>query len=165
MSLQYPVRACWMKRGQQKKLPAFATSQREYLHLFGAYNWATNQVHTLAVERKNSDSFITFLEQLFVQLYPIGRVVLVLDNASYHHSAAVGAMLSLFQHRLYVFWLPAYCPELNLIERFWLFLKATATANKLFTSRALLQDNVMRVVAQQNNLNCPTRMLFSNYFR
>lgn len=130
-----------------------------------AYNWATDKLHTLTVERKNSESFIAFLEQLLVALYPTGRVVLVLDNASYHHNPMVRALLSLFQHRVYVFWLPAYCPELNLIERFWLFLKATATANKLFASRSMLEANVMRVVAQQNDPACSTRMTFSKDFQ
>lgn len=165
MSLQYPLRACWMRRGQQKRLPAFTASQRSYLHLVGAYNWGNDQVHTLSVERKNSASFIAFLEYLLVQLYPTGVVVLVMDNASYHHSLAVRATLSLFQHRVRVVRLPAYCPELNLIERFWLFLKATATANKLFASRVLLEANVMQVVANQNDPNSSTRMAFSKVFR
>jgi len=165
MSLQYPIRACWMKRGQQKRLPAFTAPQRSYLHLVGAYNWGSDQVHTLSVERSNSASFIAFLEYLLVQVYPTGVVMLVMDNASYHHSLAVRATLSLFQHRVRVIRLPAYCPELNLIERFWLFLKATATANKLFASRALLEENVNRIVVCQNDPTSSTRMAFSKIFR
>lgn len=154
-----------MKRGQQKQLPAFAAPQRDYRHWMGALNWATSRVHLRQVERKNSESFIAFLEQLFVHDYPTGCVILVMDNASYHHSAAVQAMLSLVQHRVFVFWLPAYCPELNLIERFWLFLKATATANKLFPSPQALEQNVMRVVAHQNDTTSTLRMTFSKDFR
>jgi transposase len=154
-----------MKRGQQKKLPAFADTHRDYLHLIGAYNWKTDAVHTLSVERKNSESFIAFLEYLLTQIYPTGIVIVVLDNAAYHHSKVVRAVLSLFQHRVRVIWLPAYCPELNLIERFWLFLKSTATANKLFLSRALLEQNVLRVIAHQNDPSATNRMSFSNYFR
>ncbi|MCC6803479.1 MAG: transposase [Anaerolineae bacterium] len=89
----------------------------------------------------------------------------MMDNASYHHSAAVRATLSLFQHRVWVIRLPAYCPELNLIERVWLFLKATATANKLFTSRSLLEENVRQVVASQNDSTSPVQMAFSKNFR
>jgi putative transposase len=154
-----------MRRGQQQKLPAFSAPQRSYLHLVGAYNWGNDRVHTLTVERKNSTSFIAFLEYVLVQVYPTGVVILVMDNASYHHSAAVRATLSLFQHRVRVVYLPAYCPELNLIERFWLFLKATATANKLFASRAFLEENVSQIIASQNDPTSSMRLLFSKNFQ
>ncbi|KAB2904000.1 MAG: hypothetical protein F9K27_11200 [Anaerolineae bacterium] len=36
--------------------------------------------------------------------------------------------MSLFEHRVQVFWLPQYCPELNIIERFWMHLRHTAWA-------------------------------------
>ena len=59
------------------------------------------------------------------------KVVLVLDNASYHRSYASLAALALFEERLRVIWLPKYCPFLNPIERFWLHLKTLAAANHL----------------------------------
>jgi len=51
-------------------------------------------------EKKNSETFIAFLEELLVKKYPTGRIVLVLDNASYHKSGSALAALSLFEHRL-----------------------------------------------------------------
>jgi hypothetical protein len=94
-----------MKRGQQKPIPAFS-GKREYLHVIGAYNWRTDQVTSLEVERKNSESFVAFLEKLLIETYPTQSVILVMDNASYHYSAAVRAALSLFAHRVHVVWLP-----------------------------------------------------------
>lgn len=164
-SLNYPVRCCWMKRGQQKQLPAFSARQREYLHLIGAYNWHSAGVTVVPVERKNSQSFIAFLEYLLLEVYVNAVVVLVLDNASYHHSAAVRAALSLFEHRVAVVWLPEYCPELNLIERFWLHLKATATANTLYPSRQALEENLTRCLQQQNDPSDPYRLTFSKVFQ
>jgi len=66
-------------------------------------------------------SFIGFLERLLIQQYPTGRVVLVMDNASYHKSAPALAALSLFEHRVMVIWLPTYCSDLNPIEVVFLF--------------------------------------------
>jgi hypothetical protein len=102
-----------MKRGQQKEIPAF-TGKREYLHVIGAYNWRSAPVSHVNVERKNSDTFITFLEQLISQ-YPTQSLILVMDNPSYHHSAKVQALLSLLEQRVRLFWLLQYCPELNII--------------------------------------------------
>jgi len=76
---------------------------------------------------------------LLVRRYPTKRVVLVMDNASYHKSAPALAALSLFEHRVLVVWLPPYCSDLNPIERFWRYLKDHACANKL-------QDNIEEVV-------------------
>lgn len=152
-----------MKRGQQKEIPAFS-GKREYLHVIGAYNWQSAQVSHLMVERKNSDTFITFLEQLVVR-YPTQSVILVMDNASYHHSAKVQALLSLLEHRVRVFWLPQYCPELNIIERFWLYLKQTVAANKLYRSITELRQQVFRLLVKQNDPSSSERLLFHHFFR
>ena len=152
-----------MKRGQQKEIPAFS-GKRAYLHVIGGYNWRTAQVSHLTVERKNSDTFIAFLEQLLAE-YPSQSLILVMDNASYHHSAKVQAFLSLVEHRLQVFWLPQYCPELNVIERFWLHLKQTVAANKLYRSMADLRQQVQRLFTKQNDLFGFERLLFHHFFR
>jgi transposase len=163
LSLNYPLRSCWMKRGQQKAIPAF-TGKRDYLHVIGAYNWASAQLSHLTVERKNSDTFIAFVEQLATE-YPTQSLILVMDHASYHHSAKVQAMLSLLEHRLQVFWLPQYCPELNVIERFWLHLKQTVAANQLYRSIADLQQQVLHLFSQQNDIFGSERLLFHHFFQ
>ncbi|MEZ4706712.1 MAG: transposase [Caldilineaceae bacterium] len=75
----------------------------EALSSLGAYNWATDEV-----------------------------IWLVMDNASYHHSAAAEATLAFFEDDgLIPCWLPPHCSNLNPIERFWWHLKDFAFANKL----------------------------------
>jgi transposase len=153
-----------MKRGQQKTIPAFS-GKRQYLHVIGAYNWRNDVVTCLDVERKNSDTFIEFLEKLLIETYPTQAVVLVMDNASYHYSAKVQAVLSLFEHRVQILWLPQYCPELNMIERFWLHLKHTAWANKLYLSLESLRQAVNQVLQKQNESSSLERLTFSKFFR
>ena len=160
MSLRFPIRACWMKRGQQKRLPA-PTNIRQYHHLIGAYNWCTDVVSALHVEWKNSQTFIEFLEYLLLECYPGQRVILVMDNASYHHSRPVEAALSLFEHRVSVIWLPARCPDLNPIERYWRHLKDLACANKLFATLEILAASVEQILSAQTNLDSELRFAFS----
>lgn len=105
MSLKYPLQKCWMKRGQQKRLPAF-TGQHHYLHYIGAYNWRTDQVDCCPLTRKDSEGFIAFLEWIMLERYPQQDVILILDNASYHHSAAVQAAIAVFEARLRIFGCP-----------------------------------------------------------
>jgi transposase len=148
-----------MRRGQQKHLDA-APGPQSFHHLIGALDWATEQVTTTTVAVKNSQTFIEFVEYVMTECYPAGGVVMVMDNAPYHRSAAVQAALSLYEHRLLVFWLPPYCPTLNPIERFWRHLKDTATANKLFLTASALLDNLARVIEAQNQPVHPLRMSF-----
>ena len=152
-----------MQRGQQKRIPAFSVANRSY-HLMGAYNWRTDQVFSQAVECKNSQTFIQFLEYLLVECFPTQKIVLVMDNASYHRSQTVQAALSLFEPRVRVFWLPKYCPTLNSIERFWRHLKDLACANKLDLSLENLAVRVDTIMGYQNSHDHILKMSFlKNY--
>jgi len=150
-----------MKIGQQKRIPATQPGEKQKRHIFGGYNWLEDTMTWTVAKTKNSATFIDFLEELLVKNYPTGRVVLVMDNASYHKSASALAALSLFEQRVMFVWLPSYCSDLNPIERFWRHLKDLACANKL-------QDNIEDVVNSSekilHELNLPTsdlRLLLS----
>ena len=145
LTLDPPLRACWMKIGKQKRIPATQPGQKQKQHIFGGYNWLKDTMTWTVAKTKNSSTFIEFLEELLVKNYPTGRVVLVMDNASYHKSASALAALSLFEHRVLLVWLPPYCSDLNPIERFWRHLKDLACANKL-------QDNIEAVVTSAENI-------------
>lgn len=164
MSLDYPLRKCWMKRGQQTRLPAH-TGNRDLVHLMGGYDWATDALHTLSVARKTSSQFITFLEHLCLQVYPAEALVLVMDNVSYHHSAPVRALLSLLQPRVQVLWLPKYSPDLNPIERLWLHLKNIVAANRLYPSLEALQASLQAFLLVQNSSDHPLRFVSAKSFR
>lgn len=144
-----------MKRGQQKCIPTPGNQQR--LHLFGAYRWEDDTITYRAAERKNSQAFIEFLEYLFVERYPTGHFILVLDNASIHKSAASLAALSLFEHRVTVIWLPAYCSDLNPIERFWRYLKEQVCINTLYPDMRELLQAVIGQLERQNDCDFQDR--------
>lgn len=134
-----------MKQGYQKRIPATQPGTRQKVHIFGGYDWAQDTITWTSAERKNSSHFIEFLEHLLVNEYPTGRVVVVMDNASYHKSAPAQAALSLFEHRILVVWLPVYCSDLNPIERFWRHLKDLACSNKL-------QDDILEVLKSAEHI-------------
>jgi len=152
-----------MKRGQRKTIPAPGSPR--YTHTFGAYNWRTGQVAYQTKDHKNSDSFIEFIEHIMLTTYPAVKVIMVLDNASYHRSKASMAALRLFEERLHVVWLPTYCPFLNVIERFWLHLKLLAAANHLHRDIDELIHAIDDTIAHQNHPGHPDRLDFARNFR
>ena len=115
----------------------------------------------MSAAKKNSASFCLFIEYLMQQVPDDRPIVLVLDNASFHHSRVSEAMLAYFEDRSMVFWLPPYCSDLNPIERFWRHLKESACANRLFKAIQDMVDSVDKVLAIQNNLTHSDRFLFS----
>lgn len=152
-----------MYRGQQKRIAA-ASGPQNFQHVIGALDWQTAEVSYTITSVKNSQTFIEFLEHLMTNCYPTGGLVLVMDNAPYHRSAAVKAALSLYEHRLLVFYLPPYCPTLNPIERFWRHLKDIALANKLFLTIENLLANLEQVLTSQNQVQHPLRMSLNKLF-
>lgn len=156
--LSYLVR-CWMRKGQQKRIAT--PGQQRWLHYFGAYNWRTDEIITMHANQKNSETFCEFLEYLLPFLPSDRPVVLVLDNASIHHSQVSEALLAYLDNRFLVYWLPPYCSDLNPIERFWRHLKELACADYLFTSLEQLLASIARTLALQNDLSHPDRLLFS----
>lgn len=161
LNLEPPLRACWMKKGQQKCIPALHPGTKQHRHILGAYCWNDDTIDWQVVDWKNSETFIQFMEHLWVEKYPTGSIILVMDNVSYHKSAATLAALSLFEQRVMVLWLPPYCPELNLIERYWLHLKNLACANKLHDT---IQDVLVSAeffLTEQNSQDSKFRLSFS----
>lgn len=149
MRLNAPVIKCWMKRGRQKRLPLF-TGTRQSQMLAGTLNWHTGHVHVKELAHLNTEALIAYFEWLFIAIYPTQTVVVVMDNASFHHSAALQPALAWFDDRVLVVWLPPYSPDLNPIERFWKHLKANC-ANYLFQS---IQDVVVYVHQLLHFQNC-----------
>ena len=97
-------------------------------------------------------------------IYPDQKVILVLDNASFHKSRMAQAVLSLFEERLQLIWLPKYSPFLNMIERFWQYLKDLANVNHLHSSLQALIDCTNYHLRTQNDFDNPKRFTYAKTY-
>jgi len=75
------------------------------------------------------------LEMLDQKYFYAKEIIVILDNASYHYSQEVRDVIESSQ-RLKLVYLPPYSPELNLIERVWLFFKKNVLYNKYYENLA-----------------------------
>jgi len=98
-----------------------AASGRQRFNVLGAWNAVTRQL--IAVTNTTVVNTETMCELLgkIAALGLTGPITLVLDNARYQHNAAVKALAT--QLGITLLFLPAYSPNLNLIERLWKFIK------------------------------------------
>ena len=125
-----------MNKGCQKPIPT--PGQQLWRHIFGAYNWATDEVIYLLSEKRNCDALIAFLVHLVAQHSGERPLVIVLDNGSIHRSQACQDAFTLLEYQLLPLFLPRYCSQLNPIARFWKHLKSSACGNKLFSDMEAL---------------------------
>ena len=119
----------WAVVAEQPEVPA--PGQNEKKVVYGGVNYATGRITHTVADAKSGWNFIAFLLVL-LRTYAGRKIRLVCDNARFHKTKAVRAFLDKHADRITIFWLPPYCPSLNLIERLWGHLKRTILANVLF---------------------------------
>ena len=142
----------WAKRGADLRVEAPGKALK--CAMLGVRESVTGELTVHTSRTKRSTDFIALLEKIDVLYGPGTRVnpvpvVLVLDNGPIHTSRASQVALA-SRPWLTVEWLPKYAPELNAIERDWLWLKRDWLANQLFGSFEQLERRIHWSVAQMN---------------
>jgi transposase len=124
----------WIRRGHDRELKS--NHGRVNVNINGALNWPDRTVVHLEAEKITSDAMITLFDRLAARHPTATAIDVVLDNASYNRSAAIKAYLARDGCRIRLVYLPAYSPNLNLIERLWWFLKKTTLWNEHYPTFA-----------------------------
>ena len=119
----------WSRVGSQPQVPSPGKNDKKVV--YGGVDYVSGRITYTVAASKSGLNFLAFLVAL-VKAYAGRKIRLVCDNGRFHHTKAVTKWLSEHRDVLEVFWLPPYCPSLNLIERLWGHLKRTVLANVLF---------------------------------
>ena len=127
----------WAPVGQQPEVPAPGKNEKKVV--YGGVDYNTGQLTYTVADTKCGGSFLAFLMALLLA-YAGKKIRLVCDNGRFHTTKAVQAFLDAHREQMEVYWLPPYCPSLNLIERLWGHMKRTVLANVLY---ATLSDLVV----------------------
>ena len=107
----------WIYKGETKTIKS--NSGRSRLNLNGALNLEHMEITILSEKTINTHAMMRLILTL-EEKQPAGEIFLVVDNASYNHSYELHLFLS--DHpRVHLKYLPAYSPNLNIIERLWKF--------------------------------------------
>lgn len=151
----------WFPIGQQPVVPSAGQDQR--LPVFGALNPLTGRLHIHLPGGKTAAGFVGHLEAL-CRTYRTQHLFVFLDNSSIHHAKMVQRFLADHRDRITLIWNAPYCPELNLIERYWGHLKAKATNNYFFGSVEKLEQAVRDAVRTFNRspdlrMNCSLEIM------
>lgn len=116
----------WIYKGSNKAIQTTATQKR--VHIFGALSYSTNELIVIEDTTINSQSVIAILEKLKFNHRPGTIINCILDNAKYQKSSVVQEYI-VNNPNIKLHYLPAYSPNLNLIERLWKFMHKHVTNN------------------------------------
>jgi len=118
----------WARVGVQPQVDTYG--QRKTAHIFGAVSLhKTPRFHYMFASVFNGDTFLAFLKQLVSQSRR--KLFLILDNGPCHNLTRDGkAWLGRNQHRIELYRLPPYSPNLNPIEGAWKETKKRTTHNR-----------------------------------
>lgn len=132
----------WVKRGSRPTQPYYGGHVRQ--NVVGAINPADGQLVSLIVPHNDTEIFQAFLDTMAKEVPQENgkRVILVLDNASWHKSK------SLDWHHIEAKFLPPYSPDFNPIERLWQHLKSHYLAGFLTKRGTELSDKIYESIQE-----------------
>jgi transposase len=131
----------WVKTG----------SGRKRFNVLGALNFVTKKVETVTNDTYiKSDSVVMMLEYL-AQKYIGKPIKIILDNASYQRCELVVNKAK--QLNIELLFLPAYSPNLNLIERVWKFVKSKLLGASYVDAFADYCENISDFVGNLDSVN------------
>lgn len=122
---------------------------RKRFNVLGALNAVTREVLVLANETYINSQTICEMLWKIAENVGHGQITVVLDNARYQKCALVkGYAESLGIELLY---LPSYSPNLNLIERFWRFIKKEILYSKYYENFSQFKSAISRCIEQPDD--------------
>jgi transposase len=142
----------WIKRGRSVHLRT--NSGRNRLNVLGAYSPDAGDLLSLEGRESCDGERVAQLLKKIRAANPGKRLLLVLDNAPYNHASTVKQAAA--KLRIELLYLPPYSPNLNLIERFWKFLKRKVARNRYYATfaefRTAIQNVLNNIAAYRDDL-------------
>ena len=152
----------WIEVGEKKQIRS--NTGRKRINLHGVINSEdVTDIEVLNEETINADSVIRLLELLLVK-HTGGMIYVIVDNARYYHAKKVTAFLT--DHpRVRLVYLPAYAPNLNLIERLWLLFKRKILYNQYYGEFAQFERACMHFFSNFKRYKKEAESLLTDNFQ
>ena len=122
----------WIPKGME----AFVKSNtgRQRLNINGAVNPHTGEIIASEYQTVNAEATMDLLDKIRKHHGENGQINVFLDRARYNYSRAVRRHAKKLKINLQ--YLPAYSPNLNLIERVWHYMKKEVMYNRYYETYA-----------------------------
>ena len=109
----------WQRKDNPILLPA---AKGKFLNVVGLMTRKNNLFFEVLETTFDTDKIISFIDSFVAQT--IKKTIVILDNSPIHKSKKfIAKMVEWKENDVYIFFLPPYSPELNLIEILWKRIK------------------------------------------
>lgn len=138
----------WAEKGSR---PAVIKQTRyEWAYMYAAVDPSTGESSALLARHVNTETMNAFLEITSKELAADEHVVMVMDRAGWHVSKKL-----VVPANITILHLPPYSPELNPVERLWLYIKSHFLSNRVFAD----YDHLVRAGGDAYRAMEPQRVL------
>lgn len=124
----------WMRKGLTRELKS--NHGRVHLNINGALSWHERTILHRQEDKITSAAMIALFAEIEARHPTATAIPVVIDNARYNHSKELRDWLARAGCRIRPVYLPSYAPNLNMIERFWRFMKRKVLHNKYYPTLA-----------------------------
>ena len=129
-----------------RRLFVKAPSGRQRLNVLAALNAISHELCTVENLTYITAETVCELLRLLAGAYQGVPISVILDNARYQRCALVQAVAQ--ELGIELLYLPVYSPNLNLIERFWRFVKKQCLYSKYYPDSESFQQAILTCIQQ-----------------
>jgi transposase len=123
-----------------------APAGRKRFNVLGALDAVTHELITITNDTYINALCICELLTKIAECYPRMAITLILDNAKYQKCKIVWDLAASLNIEL--LYLPAYSPNLNLIERLWKFVKKQCLYSKYYSDFTLFKSAITECLSK-----------------
>ena len=129
-TLSTKITCGWIRKGTDKLVPQ--TASRTRVTVIGAIELSSMKVTHCFPDKVNTDSILSFFDELKSAYSSACTLHIILDQAGYHRSEETQRMAR--EKGIELHFLPPYSPHLNPIERLWKIMNEECRNNTFFSS-------------------------------
>jgi len=141
--LQQVMGRCWIPKG--KKQSAKVKTGYKFFYLYAGVSPITGESFMLFLPWVNTDIMNLYLNELS-KAYRDKILMVIMDQAGWHRSKTLTV-----PENIYIEYLPPYSPELNPVEKLWLWLRRQVCRNRLFKSEEDLIEELTTMLNGASN--------------
>lgn len=147
--------AAWFPREEKDPVTKHAPVRKK-VGVIGAVRADDGILVTCEHDKFNALAIESFLTELVKYRDEHKTMIVILDNARFHHAKALSGWLEQHSEYFRLDFLPPYSPELNPIERVWKLTRRLCTHNQYFEQLEELRQSVF---AKFREWFCPNPVL------
>ena len=150
----------WIEKGEEREIKSNAG--RDRININGVYGPLDHEVIARQYPTINAQATIDLFKKIENKHPDLNKIYIISDNARYYVSKLVKKYL--LSSKITLIRLPAYSPNLNLIERLWKLMKKRVVYNKYYEKFSIFKQAIDSFFRKINHRKSDLESLMTEKF-